>query len=442
MIGGAAAGVVKYALKHDIESVEYIELNREMIEFVKGYFPNMQSLNDDRVALHYKDPVTWVNLIAAEHRYDVVLLSAPNPVSGRLNRYYTVEFFRAVKGVLANRGVLCLSLTGGENYITREGQLLVGSVYLALKETFGKIYIYHINDKLILVVSDNMRMKRLTPMRVKDELLARDVGSNYLADGNVDYLYQPFRQEQAEELMLDSAGEIFPNTNYKPIAYFLGLVRWSRLGGFGEFLKPFFKLKLWMWLLLCGIFALIVKVMSYVIFKGRLDKLLLIPVIGFQGLLIEMLLLYYFQALMGYLYWAIGILTSIFMVGLFLGSSVYKRWFKFEFRTYLVCDTAFLLLLLLSLNSLDMNFNKVIIIISFVVLQVISGFVVGLLFPISTDWMRRENVLSTNIGGVYFGLELLGSSVAAISAGFILIPTLGIMEVLYGWILLVVILLF
>ena len=109
LLGGGPGGIVEEVLQHpSVERVSYVELDPLVVESVRRHFPPRATrlLADPRVRVFLGDARAFLKHSAG--RYDVVINAEGPPTTAQANRYYTVEFFREVAGVLAPGGVFAM----------------------------------------------------------------------------------------------------------------------------------------------------------------------------------------------------------------------------------------------------------------------------------------------------------------------------------------------
>jgi len=104
VIGGGDGGVVREVLKHDsIEKVYFIEIDEEVINVSKKYFPAVAcGVDDKRVEIKCMDGAEFVK--DREGDIDAVIVDSTD-IIGFAKSLFTVEFFKAVKDCLADEGM-------------------------------------------------------------------------------------------------------------------------------------------------------------------------------------------------------------------------------------------------------------------------------------------------------------------------------------------------
>ncbi len=106
VIGGGDGGTVRELLKHDsVHSIDVVEIDEEVINSCKKYFPDLASgFNDSRVQLHCEDGVAFVQR-ARMSQYSVVIVDSSDPI-GPAEGLFTKEFYEACRRVLDDNGII------------------------------------------------------------------------------------------------------------------------------------------------------------------------------------------------------------------------------------------------------------------------------------------------------------------------------------------------
>jgi spermidine synthase len=104
VIGGGDGGVVREVLKHEsVEKIYFIEIDEEVINVSKKYFPEVASgVDDKRVEIKCMDGAEFVK--GREGDIDVVIVDSTD-IIGFAKSLFTVEFFKSVKDSLSADGM-------------------------------------------------------------------------------------------------------------------------------------------------------------------------------------------------------------------------------------------------------------------------------------------------------------------------------------------------
>lgn len=104
VIGGGDGGTVREVLRHDsVEKVYFIEIDEEVINVSKTFFPTVASgVNDKRVEIRCMDGAEFVK--GRNNDIDIIIVDSTDIV-GFAKSLFTVEFFKAVKDCLTDEGM-------------------------------------------------------------------------------------------------------------------------------------------------------------------------------------------------------------------------------------------------------------------------------------------------------------------------------------------------
>ena len=162
------------------------------------------------------------------------------------------------------------------------------------------------------------------------------ISSDYFTEHLFYTLLQP-EQVNFIERQLSQRKDLLVNTDAKPVTYFLNLVLWDSLTG-GHFHGLFHSLKdtgLQSFLIpiviaLAGRIIYVILRQSrrfdfYYTIQLKATCLIALATTGFAGIAFEIVILYAFQNIYGYIYERMGIIVAVFMVGLALGGYIANR---------------------------------------------------------------------------------------------------------------------
>jgi spermidine synthase len=162
--------------------------------------------------------------------------------------------------------------------------------------------------------------------------------------------------------------------------------------------------------------------------------LIAIAAVGGFGLTAEILGLLVFQATLGYLYHALGVLIAAFMAGLAMGAAVVsgRRVDQVAAARFLIAGLLTSALIAALLPGLLRAIVSAATIASLVIGLLLAsvGSLVGALFPIAVALYRREMPVAA-AGGAVYAADLVGSAGAAVFAGALAIPLLGVSGAAY-----------
>jgi predicted membrane-bound spermidine synthase len=164
--------------------------------------------------------------------------------------------------------------------------------------------------------------------------------------------------------------------------------------------------------------------------KKELSVIYAIGTTGFFGMLINLVLVFAFQILSGYLYYKIGLLIGIFMSGIALGSIIESR-LKIKpenslkrlvfFEAAIITFSAFTAVLLQFLSK-EINVNTLI----FFSLFICAGWLMGAEFSHAVKICLLDKNAAGQVSGKLYFADLLGGWLAGILTGILFLPVLGI----------------
>jgi spermidine synthase len=403
LVSGAVAGTPKEILKYNIERINYVELDKKIIDLGKKFTKN---LDIDKLNIINKDGRRYIK--QTKEKYDVVIINLPEPSTAQINRYYTTEFFREVKKILNKDGIISLSLGLSANYYSKETIKLNSAQFKSLKKVFSNIIIVPGNN-LYFIASD----KELS--YDYNELLNKKNISNVYV--NKDYLKGILTKDRIENAISTTTEDVNENRDFTPTSYYFQLINW---------IKHFNDNYIWI--------LVIASVLLIILFMRLTPISFAVFTTGFAGSGLAVIILIGFQIIYGFVYQKIGILVTAFMVGLALGSVFmnktlhkrnYKSLIKVEFGIFIFSVLLPFVLILVS------KFNNNILIflsseILFPLLSVLAGIFVGAEFPLASK-LHFKNIHHT--AGIIYSSDYIGASIGAILVSALLIPIFGIVKV-------------
>jgi len=168
----------------------------------------------------------------------------------------------------------------------------------------------------------------------------------------------------------------------------------------------------------------------------------IVPVViattGFTGMTADLIIIFAFQTLYGYVYHWIGLLITAFMAGLSLGGLLMTRKLAGiggERSTLLKLELAIVLYWVLLPVALSTLYSRITHPLAFTSMQgilfflnALAGFLVGSQFPLANRmWLRGREALGST-AGVLYACDLVGAFLGSIVVSVVLIPVLGILE--------------
>jgi spermidine synthase len=322
ILGGGAGGLVREALKHHPEEIIYVELDRSFLDLVLPILPHEDrvSLETGNVRIVVSDPRRFLR---EEEHYDVILVGMPEPTSGQSNRFYSREFFAQCSSRLEGGGLLALRLRSAENLWTPQRTRRTASIHNALRAHFRDVLILPGVTNIVLATNQDLVRD---PRILAERLDQRGVEASLVTGDYVDYVMTNDRLPEIQGLMNENPDVL--NTDARPICYqytqmlwlsqfFPGMSDWDP-STIHQWARRQPLLPWVLWLIPIAVFLLLRRI-------RQLRRILLVAVAGFLGMVLESILILQYQSQRGILFQDIGILLTLFMGGLALGSLLIHR---------------------------------------------------------------------------------------------------------------------
>jgi len=450
VLSGGVGGVLNELARYPLERIDYAELDPLLIQAVFNFpTPLTQTeLNNPRVLVKHVDgrllvrERIWESPPSPEERYDLVILNLPYPSTLQLNRFYTLEFFGMLRGLLAEEGILVVGCPGTLTYMSDELRDLNAMAYRTLSGVFPYVrpipgdltlWLASPSDELVKASVDGLA-ERWTGRGLETQLLTASHIRLRLDQRYLDWFWASLDETEGH-------GKSLVNRDLHPVGLFYGLSYWNALfsPGLARVFAVAGRLKLWMLgvPVVGGIllFLAILKLTG----KGRGAIVpIAIATTGFTGMTADLIIIFAFQTLYGYVYHWIGLVITAFMAGLSLGSLLMtRRLAKLERErpALLRLELAlvlFWLLLPIVLGTLYSHITHPLIFSSIqwllLALNALAGFLVGSQFPLANKmWLKGREGLRGTTGALYAS-DLLGAFVGSVAVSVVLIPVLGILE--------------
>ncbi len=409
-VSGTAREILKYWEDGDRDvGVDYVELDPEIIRVAADYLPENLSDPQGRIRVFTTDGRLFVRSAGQAYDYDVVIVDVPDPSNSQINRFYTREFFEEVSRRLAPDGVLSISLGHYENYLSPELADLIAVAHQTLQQVFSNVLILPAG-RIYFLASDGELTTEMAA-RIEDKgIQTAWVRRDYL-EGHV---LQPLRLEGVRRAI---SGDAPVNKDFSPILYYHHLRYWLRM------FQVRFGLLMGVLLLILLIALLRARPVSFAIFTT-----------GLAASALEVVLLVAFQVLYGCVYHRVGLIITMFMLGLGIGSFTMNRilrsrtrrdlaWLEFGVAVYAACLPLGLIGLARFANlGAAAAASQV----AIPLLALVLAVLVGLEFPLAGKADFRT--VSSTAAGLYTA-DYLGAALGALLVSTLLIPVMGVVAV-------------
>jgi spermidine synthase len=327
MIGGGPLAIGE-ALKHPLRQLDYVELDRRGIEFVREHLPAelARPLDDARVRLQFTDGRAFVK--AAEAAYDVIAADLPDPTTAVINRYYTEEFFAEAARALKPGGLLFTGLASPRVTLTGERGVNIGGVWRALSGEFERRALLPVGEKLHFLAGDGT-VEFPEAEELGERLVQRGVHTRFLTPFTLSAELNPLACELARQSVAEVSRAPI-NSDFRPVAYYLQMRLWVRqfapraeLGWLDAIGTGRLGWVPWALVGLLGAGALTLgrRWQGY----GGAAVAVAILLVGLLEMGVQLAVIFGFQTIAGYLYHQIGLLMTLNMLGLAVGAWAGRR---------------------------------------------------------------------------------------------------------------------
>jgi spermidine synthase len=389
LVSGGLGETVTEVSKYHPRHIDYVELDPHLTQAavrlgVIKNIPGLKIINTD--GRRY--------IKTTDKTYDAIIIDLPDPHTFQVNRFFTKEFFFLTKRILRTGGILSLSMEYGENYISEVRKKKLSTLFNTARSSYKKVMVLPGEEAYFLCRDGELSSD--IPSRLK----AKGIHTTYIED----FFYGNVTTERIRQLegTLDRDEPV--NTDFNPRIMSIVFHEW--------FMKHGTSPKYFLFTL-TGLTAL------YLFFMKREEYVLFSTGLATMG--VEMLVVFAFQVIYGYIYLQIGAIVTAFLLGLLPGAMVgnLSRG-KGRFRL-LFTEGPLLFLLLIFLGWVAFLRNELSPV-YFLVYCFLFAFFCGFQFPVAAGQMGEE----TSPAAGCFAADLCGAAVGTLVTGTILIPLWGI----------------
>jgi len=434
LIGGGIGSLVKALLQYPIRRLDVVEPDPWALRIAKTYMPRdeMEALDENRVHVIIGDGRFYVNRLK-NARYDAIICLVPDPVSSFWNRYYTKEFFQAASKALAPGGIFVTGVTSAENFWGPEVASYAGSVYHTLKEVFSQV-LGTPGDETLFFASNTPGTVSLDPQVLKARY--ETMGTTAFDPVAFQTLLPPERTRFVEKELERSP--VLINTDFAPVSTSLAMILWGRFSGSAhmELLNTIGRAGIKFYLILFAFFFL-----ARICFRlrwgprsgseSRFQALLAMAIVGGAAMGIQIVLIYSYQSLFGYVFERIGLIAATFMAGLVVGAAGAGEILpRIHHKQAAIIGTLIVFALFcLACPPLLRNLAGMQpwqIEIAVFVMVLVSGLLTGAVFPLAASQHLDAGGSAGESSGWTDALDHFGAALGALITGTLLVPLLGI----------------
>jgi spermidine synthase len=450
LLGGNPVGEVPELLKYPLEALVHVEIDPGVGRLVRSAVPGVfdAAVRDRRLQRVTGDAARYI--MTCRETFDVVLVRAPSPSTAGANRFYTREFFQAVKRMLSPGGFVQTSVTSSVR-LQDEAAELGASVYRALKSVFPVVLVTAGEDNVLLAGDAGLTFDRQTlfersrAVGIANQCFRPEyfLGSDDIDPDKCSYVVKRFESVNVRA-----------NTILRPSTYLHQLVLWSRYSesGVGPVLRrlqgPELPFRICS-VVTYGIGALLFVSAAIAVWQrggggsglgrgwARVQIAVLIGTTGFCGMAIEMLLVLVFQGLYGYIYTRIGLIVAMFMLGLVAGAPSGRwmagkggrmPWLLMGAVELLLAVFPFAIILLVHAAALPAGSTSLLRALEAAVYGcvVVAGWAVGAEFPLGNRLLMDAGGSVGAAAAVTDASDHCGAALGSLLVGVLLVPVFGL----------------
>ncbi len=438
LVGGGVGGMLPEILAHRPSRVTYVELDPALIGVTEPYLDprTARALRDPAVRLWFGDGRRYVKRTG--DRFDLVIVNVPDPSTAMLNRFYTREFYEEVKAILAPGGALAARLSAPADYYGGDVGGYAGSVYATMRAVFPHLIVAPGEENYFFAsVDPGVITADIDTLQRRWE--SRGVATEFFTPQHFIAWWLPERVEFTRKA-LDARAGMRLNTDLRPVTYYYNLVLWARFSGssIASALKAIEKARLaWYIVPVLAVWALRIIWLGVSGRRGpRQDAfhaLASIGAVGFTAMALEIVLIFAFQNVYGYVYRMIGLIVALFMAGLACGGFGATRIAE---RAGAGC----VLVLAGVMGALTVHAAAVPWIVravtplpahseyAFLALVWLTGVLTGAAFPLAAKVYLRRPAKASGAAARVNGFDNLGACAGALLSGVVFVPLLGLVS--------------
>ena len=435
VIGGGVGGLLSEILKHPVvEVVDYVERDPALFELFKRFMTDLteKELQDPRVRLHALDGRLFLQ--QPGDYYDVILVGAPQPDTLHANRYFTESFFQMLRERLKPGGIIAVGLPGRMAYDSLDLRHLQASIYTALQRAVGNVRVLPDDGRFLYLASPDLALEEIVVDDLLGQLFARGLEDTVGMPRHIEQRLHPgwmgWIADYFQEIPMRS------NRDFHP----LGLLHYL---SYHQSIHAPWSAAMMRWLRIHG--AIIAGVVLCALFfaerctrhrrSASVTVQCQVASTGFAGMLLDLLVIFAFQSVLGSVHVWIGLLMAAFMAGAALSAAWVTRWAVIRpnriisglrMCDVLLCLFCLILPVLFFVAAGLSSFSRSASIVFFMGINVMAGGVTGMLFAMAAAWRGARSDDAGQSAGHLQAADLAGGWVAGMIGATLLLPLFGV----------------
>ncbi len=431
-LGNGIGGILRQVLKHNPQSLIYLQLDPEILQVSKKFLPSQdkKTLLDPRLKIVHADAGFFLK--RTKDKFDLIIINMPDPVTLSINRFYTREFYKIARLHLKANGILATRISSKESIISNELARYNASAFSTLKSVFR--YVEYIpGENLIFIASDSPAIMAKRPEILVERFHARGINTNFLTEHHIRDRYYPDTLNYLTKRLKAEYNTAGINTDFHPICFYYGLVLWNikfqpHIAWLFNAVTQISTLSV-----ICIIILFLFYGLFLVKFKEDPSAYIIrfaIAASGAAGITLEIVILLSFQINYGYVYSKAGFLIALFMMGLATGSYIinqqlhrFNNLYKlFQWLMATLCLYIISAPFVIKLSAITPLQTAEYI---FYIMIFTSGMLTGAQFPVAVTLLQKKHSPACS-ASIIWGYDLLGAAIGTLITSLIIIPILGI----------------
>jgi len=398
LVSGGMGETFNEIMKYSPRRIDYLELDPALIKAAahSGLLHTGKKVN-----VILEDGRKYIT--NSSKKYSAIILDLPEPDTFQINRFYTTEFFAQAKKILRKEGVLSFCLDANPNYLSDVRIKKLSSIFNTVRKYFQNVILIP-GEKIYFLASDG-RLTDDIPLQLKNHSIA----TSYI-DG---FYYGDITQERVKSINgLINRHELI-NTDFRPRVINIMFKEWFKKHGTSP-----------NWFI-ASLFGVLVLYLSLI----NKEEFILFST-GFSSMGVEMLLLFTFQVIFGYVYLKIGAIITSILLGLLPGAIIGNRWKKKGKPVLIGAEAGMIFLLMIYLIWTNIS-QGTIREFAFLLYGFTFSLFCGIQFPVAAEIIGEHK----SPASVLFSADLIGAAFGTLVVGVLLIPFLGIQAAVIALIL-------
>ncbi|HPN84675.1 MAG TPA: 4Fe-4S binding protein, partial [Victivallales bacterium] len=361
---------------------------------------------------------------------DLAFISLEGLEHPSASRLCSKEFMSTLKKSLSQGAVVIFAFQSGENFLGEESAFTGAILRKTILQNFA--YLRIVAGENSFFIASNSLLPENT-----DEMLSNlneaVANGTQLIPEFINTLYSEDRAKFAQEAYDEIERKIQTplSSDSDPVLSFPSLLVFLKKSS----TKPSVLLNLFQIRNFIFNVPLIISMATMIIFIARsrkvADKIQNLPKLlvfssGFNGMTSVILLMYLFQVAIGSIYVWFGLVSSMFMLGIYLGNLIQSKiknqlFHKNTAQFMMILSVNFVFVAILALSS-----EKIISTTAFAILFFLSGFINGFTFAAAASSCENDSTIQTPVASSLMLSDNSGAAMATLLSGLMIIPLSGV----------------